>query len=226
MLDFFKTKKPSQEILNINSMEPNIQLMTDIEIREEMAKLLHQSKKEKSVDNVVERSFALTREASLRTIGLRHYETQLLGGLKLNKGKIVEMKTGEGKTLVATLPVCLNALSLKGVHVVTSNPYLAQRDQQWMSQLYRFLGLSVGLVTENMATTERKENYGLDITYITNSELAFDYLRDNMATEPSEVVLRPFNYCVIDEVDSILIDEARTPLILSGRSKHQLRNIL
>ena len=219
MLDFFKTNKPSQEILNINSMEPNIQLMTDIEIREEMGKLLHQAKKEKSVNNIVERSFALTREASLRTIGLRHYDTQLLGGLKLNKGKIVEMKTGEGKTLVATLPVCLNALSLKGVHVVTSNPYLAQRDQQWMSQLYRFLGLSVGLITENMKTTERKENYGLDITYITNSELAFDYLRDNMATEPSEVVLRPFNYCVIDEVDSILIDEARTPLILSGRSK-------
>ena len=128
------------------------------------------------------------------------------------------MKTGEGKTLVATLPVCLNALSLKGVHVVTANDYLARRDQQSLSQLYRFLGLSVGLIQENMNSAERRRNYAADITYVTNSELAFDYLRDNMATEPSELVQRRYNYCIVDEVDSILIDEARTPLIISGVS--------
>ena len=224
MLKIFNPNKTKQiirgqEIVNINNLEQSIKILSDIEIREEMLKLLLQAKKEVSLDNILEKSFALTREASWRTLGLKHFDTQLLGGLKLHKGKIVEMKTGEGKTLVATLPVCLNALSLRGVHVVTSNEYLAQRDQHWMSQLYRFLGLSVGLVNENMTPMERKKSYASDITYLTNSELAFDYLRDNMAVEPSELVQRPFNYCIIDEVDSILIDEARTPLIISGTSK-------
>jgi preprotein translocase subunit SecA len=181
-------------------------------------KLIKQYSLEKDFDNLLAESFALTREASRRTLGLRHFDTQIMGGILLHKGKIAEMKTGEGKTLVATLPVCLNALSLKGVHVVTANDYLAKRDQQSLSQLYRFLGLSVGLIQESMNSAERRRNYSADITYVTNSELAFDYLRDNMATEPSELVQRRYNYCIVDEVDSILIDEARTPLIISGVS--------
>ena len=139
-----------------------------------------------------------------------------MGGIVLHNGQIAEMKTGEGKTLVGTLPVVLNALALKGVHVVTVNDYLAKRDKQWMSQLYRYLGLSVGLIQENMTSDERRKNYAADITYVTNSELAFDYLRDNMASSVEELVLRDFYYCIIDEVDSILIDEARTPIINSG----------
>ena len=208
----------TREVQKINSLEPEIQTLSDTQIQERVQKLIKKYKEEQNFDNILAESFALTREASKRTLGLRHFDTQLMGGILLHKGKIAEMKTGEGKTLVATLPVCLNALSLKGVHVVTANDYLAKRDQQSLSQLYRFLGLSVGLIQENMNSTERRRNYAADITYVTNSELAFDYLRDNMATEPSELVQRPFNYCVVDEIDSILIDEARTPLIISGIS--------
>merc|ERR1740139_30562 len=161
-------------------------------------------------------SFAITREASLRTLGLRHFDVQLLGGLVLNEGKIAEMRTGEGKTLVATLPSYLNTLSQKGVHIVTVNDYLASRDQVSMGQIYRLLGLNTGLIQENMVTQNRQKNYNADITYVTNNELGFDYLRDNMALNLKDVVLRPFNYCIVDEVDSILIDEAQTPLILSS----------
>merc|ERR1719469_972864 len=161
-------------------------------------------------------SFAITREASLRTLGLRHFDVQLLGGLVLNEGKIAEMRTGEGKTLVATLPSYLNTLSQKGVHIVTVNDYLASRDQVSMGQIYRLLGLNTGLIQENMVTQNRQKNYSSDITYVTNNELGFDYLRDNMALNIKDVVLRPFNYCIVDEVDSILIDEAQTPLILSS----------
>jgi preprotein translocase subunit SecA len=208
----------SREVQKINSLEREIQTLSDAQIQERVKKLIKQYKVEQDFDNILVESFALTREASKRTLGLRHFDTQLMGGILLHKGKIAEMKTGEGKTLVATLPVCLNALSLKGVHVVTANDYLARRDQQSLSQLYRFLGLSVGLIQENMNSSERRRNYAADITYVTNSELAFDYLRDNMATEPSELVQRRYNYCIVDEVDSILIDEARTPLIISGVS--------
>ena len=145
----------------------------------------------------------------MRTLGLRHYDVQLLGGLVLNSGKIAEMRTGEGKTLVATLPASLNALTKKGVHIVTVNDYLASRDQLTMGQVYRFLGLNTGLIQEDMEVQERQKNYDADITYVTNSELGFDYLRDNMALNINDVVLRPFNYCIVDEVDSVLIDEAQ-----------------
>merc|ERR1739841_148593 len=152
-----------------------------------------------------------------RVLGLRHFDVQLIGGLVLNEGKIAEMKTGEGKTLVALLPTFLNALSGQGVHVVTVNDYLARRDAEYVGQVHRFLGLSVGLIQQDMRPEERRRNYGCDITYATNPELGFDYLRDNMAADISEVVQRDFQYCVIDEVDSIWIDEARTPLIISGQ---------
>jgi preprotein translocase subunit SecA len=163
--------------------------------------------------------FAIVQEVAFRQIGLKHFDTQLIAGLLLHEGNIVEMKTGEGKTLVSTLPVALNALSKKGVHVVTVNEYLAERDQKWMGKIYRGLGLSVGLVKSTSTTFEKQKSYQSDITYVTNSELVFDYLRDSSAYNLSEIVQRPFNFCLIDEIDSILIDEARTPLILSTSKK-------
>jgi preprotein translocase subunit SecA len=169
------------------------------------------------LDELLPEAFAVVREAGRRVLGMRHFDVQLLGGIVLHKGQIAEMKTGEGKTLVSTLPAYLNALTGKGVHVVTVNDYLARRDAEWMGQVHRYLGLSVGLIQSGMGPAERQRNYACDITYATNSELGFDYLRDNMATVMADVVQRPFNYCVIDEVDSVLIDEARTPLIISGQ---------
>jgi preprotein translocase subunit SecA len=205
-----------EQVERINKLEDKIARLTENEIKEQINRLIKRYQIEQNFDSILCESFALTREASKRTLGLRHFDTQLMGGIELHNGKIAEMKTGEGKTLVATLPVVLNALSLKGVHVVTVNDYLAKRDKQWMSQLYRYLGLSVGLIQENMDSDERRKNYSSDITYVTNSEVAFDYLRDNMSNSSDELVLRDFNYCIIDEVDSILIDEARTPLIIAG----------
>jgi preprotein translocase subunit SecA len=169
------------------------------------------------LDELLPQAFAVVREAGRRVLGMRHFDVQLIGGMVLHDGQIAEMKTGEGKTLVATLPAYLNALTGRGVHVVTVNDYLARRDAEWMGQIHRFLGLSVGLIQQDMDPASRRINYGCDITYATNSELGFDYLRDNMATDIAEVVQRDFHYCVIDEVDSILIDEARTPLIISGQ---------
>ncbi len=169
------------------------------------------------LDEILPEAFAVVREAGKRVLGMRHFDVQLVGGMVLHEGQIAEMKTGEGKTLVATLPSYLNALTGRGVHVVTVNDYLARRDAEWMGQVHRFLGLSVGLIQQDMRPDERRRNYACDITYATNSELGFDYLRDNMAADISEVVQREFQYCVIDEVDSILIDEARTPLIISGQ---------
>ena len=169
------------------------------------------------LDEILPEAFAVVREASKRVLGLRHFDVQLIGGMVLHEGQIAEMKTGEGKTLVATLPSYLNALTGRGVHVVTVNDYLARRDAEWMGQVHRFLGLTVGLIQQDMRPDERRKNYSCDITYATNSELGFDYLRDNMASDITEVVQREFQYCVIDEVDSILIDEARTPLIISGQ---------
>ena len=169
------------------------------------------------LDEILPEAFAVVREAGKRVLGMRHFDVQLIGGMVLHEGQIAEMKTGEGKTLVATLPSYLNALTGRGVHVVTVNDYLARRDAEWMGQVHRFLGLSVGLIQQDMRPEERRRNYSCDITYATNSELGFDYLRDNMAADISEVVQREFQYCVIDEVDSILIDEARTPLIISGQ---------
>jgi len=203
-------------ISKINILEENLKPLSNSELRAKSFKLKNQYKDNSNLNSLIAESFALTREASLRTLGLRHFDVQLIGGLVLNDQKIAEMKTGEGKTLVATLPACLNALTNKGVHIVTVNDYLANRDQVSMGQIYRFLGLDTGLIQDGMSTSERKENYNADITYVTNYELTFDFLRDNMALNLTDVVLRPFNYCIIDEVDSILIDEAQTPLILSN----------
>ena len=205
-----------QSLVNqINILENDLKTFSDSELQAKSFKLKKQYEDNQDLDSLIAESFALTREASLRTLGLRHFDVQLIGGLVLNNKKIAEMKTGEGKTLVATLPVCLNAITRKGVHVVTVNDYLANRDQVSMGQIYRFLGLDTGLIQNNMSPSERQKSYNADITYTTNYELVFDFLRDNMALNLTDVVLRPFNYCIIDEVDSILIDESQTPLILS-----------
>jgi preprotein translocase subunit SecA len=219
-----KLKKFQPWVAEINLNEEDIQRLSDDELRGKTAEFKQRLEKTKSVneekellDEILPEAFAVVREAGKRVLGLRHFDVQLLGGIILHKGQIAEMKTGEGKTLVATLPSYLNALSGKGVHIITVNDYLARRDAEWMGQIHRFLGLTVGLIQQPMEPDERKKNYGCDLTYATNSEVGFDYLRDNMATTMDEVVQRPFNFCVIDEVDSVLIDEARTPLIISGQ---------
>lgn len=212
--------KQYQLLINeINELEKTLKDLTDVELRIESFKLQNEYKQTQDLNSLITRSFALTRESSLRTLGLRHFDVQLMGGLVLNSNKIAEMKTGEGKTLVATLPASLNALTKKGVHIVTVNDYLANRDQVSMGQIYRFLGFDTGLIQAGMSQNERKENYQSDITYVTNYELTFDYLRDNTTLNKKDIVLPPFNYCIIDEVDSILIDEAQTPIILADTSK-------
>ena len=205
-----------QALINqINVLENSLKTLSDTELRNKTFQLKKQYQEEQNLDLLIAESFAITREASLRTLGLRHFDVQLIGGLVLNSGQISEMRTGEGKTLVATLPAYLNALTSKGVHIVTVNDYLASRDQILMGQIYRFLGLDTGLIQEDMTFSERQQNYNADITYVTNNEVAFDYLRDNMASNLNQVVLPPFNYCIVDEVDSIFIDEAQVPLIIS-----------
>src|SRR5207248_1997852 len=171
------------------------------------------------LDGILEEAFAVAREGGRRVLNMRHFDVQLIGGIVLHRGIISEMKTGEGKTLVATLPVYLNALSGRGVHVVTVNDYLAKRDSEWMGQLYRFLGLTVGVIVHDLDDQERREAYAADVTYGTNNEFGFDYLRDNMKFDLKDCVQRPHNFGIVDEVDSILIDEARTPLIISGASE-------
>ena len=202
-------------INQINTLESELTLLNDSDLRAKSLKLQKQYKENQNLESLIAESFALTREASKRTLGLRHYDVQLIGGLVLNDQKIAEMKTGEGKTLVATLPAILNAFTKKGVHIVTVNDYLANRDQVSMGQIYRFLGLSTGLIQEGMSKIERRKNYNADLTYVTNYEVTFDFLRDNMALNLNDLVLRPFYYCIVDEVDSVLIDEAQTPLIIS-----------
>ncbi|RMD66946.1 MAG: preprotein translocase subunit SecA, partial [Cyanobacteria bacterium J149] len=211
----------------------DIKKLTDDEMRaktasfqEMLAKATTKEEKDTILDEILPEAFALVREAGVRVLGMRHYDVQLLGGIVLHTGQIAEMKTGEGKTLVATLPAYLNGLTGEGVHVVTVNDYLARRDAEWMGQIHRFLGLSVGLIQSGMTSVERQKNYSADITYATNSELGFDYLRDNMATDMADVVQRPPNYCIIDEVDSILIDEARTPLIISGQVERPMEKYM
>jgi len=205
-----------QPLINqINALETNLKTLTDTELRNKTFELKKRYQEEQDLNALTAEAFAITREASFRTLGLRHFDVQLIGGLVLNSGKISEMRTGEGKTLVATLPAYLNALTDKGVHIVTVNDYLASRDQISMGQIYRFLGLDTGLIQEDMAFLERQQNYKAEITYVTNNQVAFDYLRDNMASNLSQVVLPPFNYCIVDEVDSIFIDEAQVPLIIS-----------
>ncbi len=203
----------------INDLEPKYHAMTDDQLREQTQKLrtrLQSGEKEK---NVLPDAFALVREASVRTIGLRHFNVQMIGGMVLTGGQIAEMKTGEGKTLVATLALFLKALHGRGAHLITVNDYLAARDANWMGQVYRFLGLTIGIIQHDMTDDERRAAYACDITYVTNSELGFDYLRDNMKFSKAQQVLRPLYFAIVDEVDSILIDEARTPLIISGPSE-------
>ena len=200
----------------VNALEPQIQALSDDELRGQTERFRERLTNGEKLDNLLPEAFATVREAAIRTLGQRHYDVQLIGGIALHRGEIAEMKTGEGKTLVATLAVYLNALEGKGVHVVTVNDYLARRDADWMGQVYRFLGLTVGVIVPNLADFQRREAYECDITYATNNELGFDYLRDNMKFTRDQMVQRPFNFAIVDEVDSILIDEARTPLIISG----------
>jgi preprotein translocase subunit SecA len=200
----------------INNKELEIQKLNDTDLQNKTLEFIKRILDGENIDAILPEAFAVGREACYRVLGLRHFDVQLIGGMILHQGKIAEMKTGEGKTLVAILASYLNALSGFGVHVITVNDYLAKRDAEWVGQVPNFLGLSVGLIQEGMSQEERKNNYSKDITYTTNSELGFDYLRDNMAISLQDIVQRPFYYCIIDEVDSILIDEARTPLIISG----------
>jgi preprotein translocase subunit SecA len=219
-----KLRKFQPWVADIGILEEEIHALSDdglrgktAEFKERLAKTKTLNDEKELLDEILPEAFAVVREAGQRVLGMRHFDVQLLGAMILHKGQIAEMKTGEGKTLVATLPAYLNALNGKGVHIITVNDYLARRDAEWMGQVHRFLGLTVGLIQQGMDQTERKRNYNCDITYATNSEVGFDYLRDNMATVMEDVVQRPFNFCVIDEVDSVLIDEARTPLIISGQ---------
>jgi len=203
----------------INNQETNFRNLKDEDLKAKTHFLKKNLKDGRTLDQIIPESFALVREAARRVLNERHYDAQLIGGIFLHQGKIAEMKTGEGKTLVSTLPAYLNALTEKGVHIVTVNDYLAKRDSQWMGKVFNFLDLSVGCIINELDDDERKKNYNNDITYATNNELGFDYLRDNMKYDLSEMVQREHNYCIVDEVDSILIDESRTPLIISGRSE-------
>src|SRR5215213_4518128 len=233
---YIKTLLPL--IQQINDLEPSVQKLSDDQMRERIVELREQvieevgdttakgdeARKERkrrtqeALDRVLPEAFALTREASVRATGMRHFDVQLIGGIALHQGRISEMRTGEGKTLVATLPATLNALTGRGVHVVTVNDYLATRDAEWMGRIYKFLGLSVGAIVNDLDDWERKDAYGSDITYGTNNEFGFDYLRDNMKFDLATCVQRGHYHAIVDEVDSILIDEARTPLIISGPS--------
>ncbi len=200
----------------INSLEPSVKKLSDAQLAAKTGEFKQRLENGEPLDDLLPEAFAVVREASVRTTGMRPFDVQLMGGIVLHRGKIAEMKTGEGKTLVATMPVYLNALTGKGVHVVTVNDYLAKRDTEWMGQIYRFLGMSVGTIVHGMSDPERKRAYGSDITYGTNNEFGFDYLRDNMKFRLEDYVQRELHYAIVDEVDSILIDEARTPLIISG----------
>ena len=200
----------------INGLEPELLSLSDTSLRAKTEEFKARLANGETLDDILPEAFAVVREASKRVLGMRHFDVQMIGGIVLHRGNIAEMRTGEGKTLVATLPVYLNALSGKGVHVVTVNDYLAKRDSEWMGRLYNFLGLSTGLIVAGLDYDQRKQSYGADITYGTNNEFGFDYLRDNMVVHADQMVQRPLNYAIVDEVDSILIDEARTPLIISG----------
>src|ERR1700745_1047677 len=203
----------------INALEKELEALSDEALRARTDEFKQQVGAGASLDDILVAAFATCREAAKRTLGQRHFDVQLIGGMILHEGRISEMKTGEGKTLVATLPVYLNALSRRGVHVVTVNDYLAKRDSEWMGRLYRFLGLTVGVIVHDLDDEERRAAYAADVTYGTNNEFGFDYLRDNMKFDIKDCVQRGHNFAIVDEVDSILIDEARTPLIISGASE-------
>ena len=212
-------KKYTQLVGQINALEPQMQALSDAELQAKTPEFKNQLANGASINDLMLEAFALVREASRRVLGMRHFDVQMIGGMTLHDGRIAEMKTGEGKTLVATCPVYLNALTGKGVHMVTVNEYLASRDSQWMGKLYKFLGLSVGLIGYSVPPPAKAQQYNCDITFGTNNEFGFDYLRDNMAVRPENQVQRPLHFAIIDEVDSILIDEARTPLIISGQAE-------
>ena len=202
---------------SVIALEEKYRQMSEEELKGQTAILKERLENGETVDDILPEAFATCREASDRVLGMRHYPVQIIGGIVLHQGRVAEMKTGEGKTLVATLPAYLNALSGKGVHIVTVNDYLAKRDAEWMGKVYRYLGLSVGVIIHAKNNAERREAYSSDITYGTNNEMGFDYLRDNMVIYKADKVQREHNFCIVDEVDSILIDEARTPLIISGQ---------
>src|SRR6266566_4691334 len=209
-------KRLDADVARINALEPALSKLSDEQLRAKTAEFKTRVSNGEQVDDLLHEAFAVAREASKRALGMRHFDVQLIGGMVLHQGRISEMKTGEGKTLVATLPVYLNALSGRGVHVVTVNDYLARRDAEWMGKIYQFLGLTVGVVVPGQDRQTKRAAYGADITYGTNNEYGFDYLRDNMAFRAEERVQRGLHYAIVDEVDSILIDEARTPLIIAG----------
>ena len=212
-------KRQYKTVQRINALEPEFIKLSDEELRNKTQEFKKRLTSGETLDDLLPEAFAAVREAAKRTLGQRHYDVQLIGGIVLHNGMIAEMKTGEGKTLVATLAAYLNALEGKGVHIVTVNDYLAKRDAEWMGQVYRFLGLTVDYIVHGKDDDERRKAYNSDIIYGTNNELGFDYLRDNMKFSLSDMVQRPFNYAIVDEVDSILIDEARTPLIISGAAE-------
>ena len=211
-----RTEAAAPLVAEINANEPEIQALSDEQLRGKTAEFRQRLADGETLDDLLPEAFAVVREAGRRMLNMRHFDVQLIGGIVLHRGKIAEMKTGEGKTLVATLPAYLNALDGKGVHVVTVNDYLARRDSEWMGRLYRFLGMSVGVIQHDLNDQERQVAYGCDITYGTNNEFGFDYLRDNMKFDLAHYVQRGHHFAIVDEVDSILIDEARTPLIISG----------
>ena len=202
----------------IEELRPTMQAMTDEELKDQTRKFKERLAEGETLDDLLPEAFATVREASKRVLNMEHYRVQLIGGIILHQGRIAEMRTGEGKTLVSTCPAYLNALEGKGVHIVTVNDYLAKRDAEWMGKVHEFLGLKVGVILNSMKNDERREQYACDITYVTNNEDGFDYLRDNMVIYKEQLVQRELHYAIIDEVDSVLIDEARTPLIISGQS--------
>ena len=212
-----EVKKIMPLVEKIEAMEESYQRLSDEELKAKTPEFKNRLAAGETLDDILPEAFATVREAAGRVLGMRHYPVQLIGGVVLHQGRIAEMKTGEGKTLVATLPAYLNALNGQGVHIVTVNDYLAKRDSEWMGKVHRFLGLSVGLIVHGLSSEERRAAYAADITYGTNNELGFDYLRDNMAVYKKELVQRGHVFAIVDEVDSILIDEARTPLIISGK---------
>ena len=213
-----EVKRVMPIVKKINELEPEMEKLSDKELQAKTPEFKERLANGETLDALLPEAFAVAREASKRVLGMRHFDVQLIGGIILHQGRIAEMKTGEGKTLVATLPVYLNALTGKGVHVITVNDYLAKRDSEWMGKLYKFLGLSVGLCISGMEADEKRAAYAADVTYGTNNEFGFDYLRDNMVIYKEQAVQRELNYAIVDEIDSILIDEARTPLIISGRA--------
>ena len=216
-------KRIKATVDKIESLRPQMQALTDEELRGKTREYKNRLQEGETLDDLLPEAFATVREAAKRVLGMEHYRVQLIGGIILHQGRIAEMKTGEGKTLVSTLPAYLNALEGEGVHIVTVNDYLANRDAQWMGKVHEFLGLTVGVVLNSMKNDERRAQYACDITYVTNNELGFDYLRDNMVIYKEQLVQRELHYAIIDEVDSVLIDEARTPLIISGQSGKSTR---